>query len=82
MNHAGEPVDIPVEIVPETVEERRRYAGAVARRRGRLNIREVLLRDRTKRMSLDDDDRDGDDGGDREEQERELNALVQALAVA
>ena len=82
VNHAGEPVDIPVEIVPETVEERRRYAGAVARRRGRLNLREVLLRDRTKRMSLDDDDRDGDDGGDREEQERELNALVQALAVA
>lgn len=87
VNGAGEPVDIPFEIVPETPEEKRRYEGAVARRRGRLSLREALLRDKSKRVSLDDDDNviDGmheESGGDGEAQEEEQSPLVQALAVA
>ena len=53
---AGHPVDIPFEIVPEVKEEKMRYQGALARRESRLALREALLRDKSKRLSLDDDD--------------------------
>jgi acyl-CoA hydrolase len=94
----GEPVEIPFEIVPRSGEEKMRYRGAVARREGRLRLREALLRDRAKRPSLDEEvltrqpPADGlaavvgaigiGDGEEEEESEQMPSALVQALAEA
>ena len=96
VNERGEPIDIPFEIVPQTVEEKKRFAGAVARRRARLLLRESLLRDKAKRLSLDEEVLSvsssgryvggggaevGEDGEDDEEEE-EHDVIVQAFKVA
>lgn len=48
---AGAPKDIPFELVPTSPQEAARYAGAVARRAGRLVLREKLLEEEKRERS-------------------------------
>lgn len=81
----GAPVDSAFELVPETEEEKIRYSGAVARRAGRLTVRQQLLKSRNKRTSLDEDAHDGvEEGGGKRTQNSPLEEgpLAAALAYA
>lgn len=49
---AGAPTDIPFELVPTTPQEAARYDGAVARRAGRLILREKLLEEEKRERSI------------------------------
>jgi len=81
----GAPVDILIEIVPSKDAEHRRYTGAVSRREARLELRQDLLKERNRRLSLDavysEDECVGSlDNDEADGQEGERGVLVRTLA--
>ncbi|KAL6778365.1 hypothetical protein ACKKBG_A17915 [Auxenochlorella protothecoides x Auxenochlorella symbiontica] len=53
MNESGVPQDIPFELAPDTPEDHTRHAGAIRRRRDRLQMREAMRQTKRKRKALD-----------------------------
>lgn len=89
VNVQGGPVDIPMEIVPRTEQEKMRYAGAVARRAARLELRATLMDGRNRRMSVDQEGPGAWSGSDSDtmmpsgvREESEKVVLAQTLAGA